>query len=104
MPVPSAMTPKPIQIQLTSGLTKISRLADLLLRASAAPPATMYRSSASVRRIATSVVGSCSCLRKNHFAGYSVSICLPSTNTARYAVDHLLLAVVAHLHAVLRIV
>ena len=39
-----------------------------------------------LRRIATSVVGSSSCLRKNHFAGYIRPTSLPSSNTVRCAV------------------
>ena len=39
-----------------------------------------------LRRIATSVVGSSSCLRKNHFAGYIWPIALPSSKTVRWPV------------------
>ena len=88
MPVPKAMTPKPNQIQLTSGLMTISSGADLRCQRlrivrrhhdveifAERPPDRRPRSSARF-----------SCLRKTHFAGYSVSICLPSSNTAMYAV------------------
>lgn len=68
IPVPSAMMPKPNQIQLTSGLTKICSVTACDPASNA--PRTMYRSSANVRRMATSVVGgSSSCLWNDHLAG-----------------------------------
>ena len=100
MPVPNARMPKPSQIQLTSGLTMICRRRRLRRRASIAAehdveilgerPADRHLG----RRLLSRACGRTTC------AGYSVSICLPSSNTAMYAVDHLLLAVVGDLHAV----
>ncbi len=51
-----------------------------------------------LRRMATSVVGSSSCFRKNHLAGYMRPIDLAVLEHGEVAGDHLLLPVVGHLH------
>ena len=80
MPVPSAITAKPSQIQLTSGLIVISRLA--VWSATWKLCMFRYRSPSNFRRMATSVVGS-SCLLKNHRAGYIFAISRPPSNTVK---------------------
>ena len=61
IPVPNAINAKPSQIQLTSGLTVTWNAADWSPTSYVA--SVTYRSSEIERRIATSVVGSVSCLR-----------------------------------------
>ena len=95
MPVPNARMPEAHPHPVDQRIDVDLQVRDLCPHF-VATERDVYKSSASVRRIATSVVGSCSCFRKNHLAGYR-RVDLLSVGEHRNEVrrHHLFLAVVA---------
>ncbi len=98
MSVPSASTPKPSHSQLTNGVTVISMFADCCPTSNCGM--TMYRSSASVRRIATSVVGSILVLPEEPARGIHLGELGAVTQHRDLRRHHLLPAVVGDADAV----